>query len=274
MRKLVRRFRREIVGLANVSGIATAGRFLGALAISAPQVLRARSLSPADRWMTRRPRSWTIDGATIVVPGRNFAGAREMYGRAVYFRNARVQLKHDDAVVDLGANAGLFTVLAARKARRVIAVEAQGGFASEVRALAEKNGVGDRVMVEQVLVGGEAGVLSVPGALLRATHWNGTEPQRMSMSELMRKHGLERIGFLKCDIEGSEFAIMTEAADWLDRVDRIAMEVHMDFGQPAELVRILSRKGFEIELRDNDLEVQSRLDSSGYLYAWRPQGLH
>ena len=80
-------------------------------------------------------------------------GAREMYCRNVYLRTG-LTMPDDGWVVDLGANRGLFSVWAAVSGARAVAVEAQQGFVPLIEALAEHNGVRDRVHVEVAMVGG------------------------------------------------------------------------------------------------------------------------
>jgi hypothetical protein len=69
------------------------------------------------------PPAW----CSIDLDGWLFSGAREMYCRQVYFPSAEFELQAGALVMDLGANAGLFSVPAGRIGWRVIAVEAQRG---------------------------------------------------------------------------------------------------------------------------------------------------
>lgn len=71
-------------------------------------------------------RSWVFrtQGVELILEGRLFSGAREMYGRSVYFPDRNFQLESGTTVIDLGANTGLFSLLAALRGCRVIALEA------------------------------------------------------------------------------------------------------------------------------------------------------
>ena len=54
----------------------------------------------------------------------------------------------------------------------------------------------------------------------------------------MSAYQIDRIGLMKVDIEGGEFAVFSDEEDlgWLDQVDQVVMEVHGDFGDAAVLV--------------------------------------
>jgi FkbM family methyltransferase len=216
--------------------------------------------------------SFNVDGTTINLDGKYFGGAREMYCRRVYFQGRPMTLHPDDTVIDLGANMGLFTLLAATRCRRVVAVEAQAGFAREIESLLASKGLASKAHVENVLVGGATGLFSRREELESASHFGGVVAPSMKMSELLAKHHIDRVDFLKCDIEGSEFDLIRGGEPWLDRVQRIAMEVHVGSGDPLRVAESLRQAGFTVELRDSDLRLQTGLTRDGYLYAWRGPG--
>ena len=164
-------------------------------------------------------------------------------------------------VIDLGANRGLFSVWAARNGAEVVAVEAQQGFADEIRGLAALNGVADRVHIEVAMA---SGVDHIGGRRWRPSRRSPmgddprtvrpTRPADVSVPQLMSSYQIDRIGLLKMDIEGGEFAVLGAAEDlgWLNAVDQIVLEVHRDFGDVSALIGRLRRHGFTVDLRDND----------------------
>ena len=192
-----------------------------------------------------------------------------MYGRAVYFPDRRFFLNPGTRVIDLGANSGLFTLLAALRGCSVVAVEAQAGFVQEIEELMRRHGVEDRVSVEQALVGAGRGLLSEAGVLERASHFRGRQPARLTMTEIFARHHIDAVDFLKCDIEGSEFELFDDCDEWLPKVRRIAMEVHSDFGSATDLTRFFERQGYDVMLVDNLSRRVRSLDDSGYLFATR-----
>jgi FkbM family methyltransferase len=257
-------------GVYRACGPGPALAYAASIAGTLPAVARTRTLNDADRRMARRSWRFRTQGVDVVLDGRLWSGAREMYARGVYFPDPRFHLAPDTAVVDLGANSGLFTLLAGLRGCRVVAVEAQIGFVQEIEELVRRHGIAKRVALEHALVGAGAGVLSTPGALQNASHFRGQMPARLTMAELFARHGLEAVDFLKCDIEGSEFDLFTDTSGWLPRVRRIAMEVHCDYGSVDELSRLIVSNGFEVTLRDNlSRPVTSISESGGYLFAVR-----
>lgn len=259
----------ETALVARTSGPRTGAAYAVAIAKRLPEIVRSRSLVVADVAMRRRPVRFRVLGVNVELPGELFSGAREMYCRKVYFAQRHVTLREGDVVVDLGANMGLFTLLAAIKCQRVIAVDAQSGFRKDIEANLRSNGVLHKAAIEVALVGGGSGVFADANAFRGASHFEGVLPPQLSMPELMERHELSRIDFLKMDIEGSEFDLFRGSTDWLARVDRIAMEVHAQAGSAAELSAILERAGFTTEFRTPDLRVHAPFHADGYLYAYR-----
>ena len=213
----------------------------------------------------------------ISLPPAYTAGAREMFCRNVYLRTGLL-LPRAGWVLDLGANRGLFSVWAALAGAQVVAVEAQQGFGPEIERLAAHNGVGDRVHVEIAVVGGVVRAGATAGVVADDRRWATTShgaPQRpvgVSVPQIVSAYQIGRIGFMKVDIEGGEFAVFGDKEDlsWLNRVDQVVMEVHGDFGDAAALIGRLRQHGFSVDLRDNAgtrvCATSSRLD---YAYFWR-----
>jgi hypothetical protein len=104
---------------------------------------------------------------------------------------------------------------------------------------------------------------------MAASHSRGAVPTVITMAELLSKHGVDRVGFLKVDIEGSEFDLFAESANWLERVDRISMEVHARFGYPESICQVLAGGGFRLLRRTAAMERVDPLRSDGYVYGWR-----
>lgn len=248
-------------------------RYVGAVLVSVPAVLREGSLAPADRRMAHRMASFRPQpGDAIRVEGAAFSGAREMYARCVYSRRPGFTVAAGETVVDLGANIGLYTTLAAVNGARTISVEAQSGFLPVIRERLVAHGVADRVEIVHALVGANTGVLSTDANRRAASDW-GEEPERLGMDELIDRFGLTRIDLLKIDIEGSEFDLFRKDR-FLGMVQRLVMEVHSEFGDVASLVRSIEKHGFAVELLDNDGYLTESLPppAPGYLYASRSAG--
>ena len=214
------------------------------LVAHAPECTRSHSLAPADRGWTRAgARFRTSTGRVISLPADYTPGAREMYCRNVYLRTG-LTMPVSGWVIDLGANMGLFSIWAAANGARVLAVEAQHGYAVDIRRLAVYNGVAERVHVEIAMAGGavssatSVGFLSDDRRWATTSHAGPTLPPSVTVPQLMSSYGIERIDMLKVDIEGGEFAVLAgdEDLSWLQRVDQLALEVHPSFGDAKSLI--------------------------------------
>jgi FkbM family methyltransferase len=228
-------------------------------------------------WARGGARFRTPSGAVVSLPADYTAGAREMYCRNVYLRTG-LRMPDRGWVVDLGANRGLFSVWAAVNGAQVVAVEAQQGFGPLIAALAQHNGVMERVHIEIATASGVAtsgaavGVIADDLRWASASHGSLLRPADASMRQLMAHYRIDRVGLLKVDIEGGEFAVLSAAEDlqWLARVDQVVLEVHPDHGDPAVLVEQFRRHGFTVALRDNDgAPVAATSDHLAYAYCGR-----
>jgi FkbM family methyltransferase len=257
--RMARRSVGDIVSVCQHARPASAARWLLSLAAHLPECQSTRSIVPADRaWARTGARFRTPGRVVISLPAAYTAGAREMYCRNVYLRTG-FTLPHTGWVLDLGANRGLFSVWAALAGAQVIAIEAQQGFKPEIERLAAHNGVADRVHVEIALAGGSVragatvGVVADDKRWATTSHGTSQRPVGMSVPQVMSSYQIRRIGLMKIDIEGGEFAVFSDEEDlsWLDQVDQVVMEVHANFGDAAALVGRLRQHGFAADLRDN-----------------------
>ena len=259
--RMARRGGADILAVSRHACPVTAARWITGLASRLPQCAQTRSLGPADRaWARSGGRFKTSTDDLVALPPRYTSGAREMYCRNVYLRTGLAMPTRADWAIDLGANVGLFSIWAAVSGAQVLAVEAQSSFAPLIRTLAAHNGVTGRVHVEIGIIGG----VQVPGetAGLATQHFQRSAaspaapevPVNLTMEGLMSKYGIERIGLLKADIEGGEFALFAPGEDlgWLGRVDQMALEVHPEHGELPLLTSRLGEAGFSVDLRDND----------------------
>jgi FkbM family methyltransferase len=260
-----------------VARTGSAARWAARLAARTPEVVRSRSLCPADHaWRRHGARFRTPSGRTVILPGEHCAGAREMYCRDVYLRTG-LRIPAGGWVIDLGANLGLFTTLAAVEGARVVAVEAQRGFAPEIARLVALNRVDPgQIRIEVALATSGASAVGLVGVVADDERWrlaSHAAPERpagLSVPELLFRYGIRRIGLLKMDIEGSEFSVLHPdcAPAWLSRVDQLTMEVHPEFGDVAAIGDLLVRHGFAVTVTDNDgCPVPARAPGAAYLYA-------
>ena len=265
------RFLKELCGIWRHSDLKTFLPYACKIIEQAPEIIRTRSLLCVDAAMKDRTCRFTpLRGTTVDLDGCYFSGAREIYCRGVYFALPGFGIGRKDVSVDLGANAGVFTTLAALRGKKVIAVEAQSEFIPLIRQNLLRNHCLGKASVEFGLMGSTTGTLSDPAERKNCSHW-GEEAPELSLPELLRRHDVTRVDFLKIDIEGSEFALFDGDCEWLKIVRKVVLEVHCRFGNVNSLRSRLENGGFQVWLVDNDQRVVSRLnESSGYLFARKP----
>ena len=264
----VARLAREIAQLRRALPPAAFRSYCLELARRIPAVCRARSLVPVDRAM-RGTVAFRVGGQSIDLPldvvarllgGHDdtptFGGAREMYANNVYLRGFRPGITAR-SVVDLGSNRGLFLLLGAKVlgATTLIGVEPQGVYTPVFAALAQANGIR-------------------PGACTRDERLAGpvAAPGTVTLAEIMATHGLDRIGFLKCDIEGGEFDVLGAPDAPLDRIDNLALELHPEDGDVCRLAGRLHAGGLDL-ISTDQLGRAVPVERAGYLYASRVGGL-
>jgi FkbM family methyltransferase len=138
--------------------------------------------------------------------------------------------------MDLGANRGIFTLYAALKAKRIIAVEANPAVMAQCIANLYINQLANRCIFVQAAVARKPGVRKLKitdGTIDSSIVRNAPSPTRrtivvpsIALSTLVRKWA--PVDLLKMDIEGSEFELMQHAVKdgWLSRVNRLVLEYH------------------------------------------------
>jgi len=93
-----------------------------------------------------------------------------------------------------------------------------------------------------------------------------TEVPSITLHDLMERHQIENIDFLKMDCEGSEGIILRSMPkDYLCRIRKIAMEFHDDISK-------LRHSQMQTLLEEADFTTHLTWDGKstfGYLYAWR-----
>lgn len=172
-----------------------------------------------------------------------FGLMRELYGRDVYLNPFNMSRIKFQTVIDLGANRGLFTIFAAMLAARVLSVELQSELYGPALAVLKRDNVppGEIIEASGLVMGSDdarqfrSGVTdwsrraAITAAILELP---GSEKRPVTVLELIDRLELDRIGFMKMDIEGFEFSVMKDWDEWIARVNNIAMEVHRERRRP------------------------------------------
>ncbi|WP_165250419.1 FkbM family methyltransferase [Paludisphaera soli] len=178
------------------------------------------------------------------------------------YLGGEIALKPGDTVVDIGANIGTFSILAASVAGpsgRVIACEPVPETFERLKANVALNGL-DNVECRCQAVDAADGILELmvsrKSALSTAHMGNRDGVDQVSLAipcvsleTLMAESRIDRIHLLKVDCEGSEYGIFQSLSPEIaDRIDQIAMEIHPVPGRgPADLKANLEALGFDVE---------------------------
>jgi FkbM family methyltransferase len=233
----------DFKGIARVSGVGTALRWAACVALTMPRNLKTRNLLAADQMMGTGPfRVRHAVGSAILTGQSAFSGLREIWVRDVYARGNFLQIPDGGLVVDLGANMGNFSAmaLAANPKATLVGVEPSREIAGKWRATVKANGFEDRARLCEAFVG----VFTDKQQRDFDNDPNYQGVAVLSEGEFLERYGIERIAFLKCDIEGSEFFMIEPGSRILDMTDRLAIEVHDFGGDVNAFLNGLKERGF------------------------------
>ncbi|GGM04697.1 MULTISPECIES: FkbM family methyltransferase [Micromonospora] len=187
-----------------------------------------------------------------------------------------------DLFVDVGSNAGTYSLWAAEAGARVIAVEPDPGAVERLRHNIALNDLQDQIEVQQCALAAEPGRLRLTSGrdttnhLLPPDEESGTLVEVRTLDELL---GDDRAAGIKIDVEGAERMVLAGAARALreHRIDVLQLEWNEQsellFGETrAPLADLLRGHGYHL-LRPDDQGRLRPTDASGYgadLFAVRP----
>ena len=264
---------KELIHLWRVVDRRTFLVYLKSITMNLSEIVRKKSLLPADRMMAGRNCIFRLNKKNIILEGIFFGLAREIYSKRNYFTLPGFEIHENDVVVDLGANAGVFTILAALCGSKVIAVDAQSGFRMVIEKNSNNNGCSEKVNIISGIIGVNSGVFRDAFNRKRVSHYTDKIPV-ISLSEIINRFNLKRIDFLKVDIEGSEFALFSDNTEWLSLTDKIAMEVHPEFGSVKSLGERLIKKGFNVWYVNKKKQIVDEVITQGFLFAKNLHSFH
>jgi FkbM family methyltransferase len=203
-------------------------------------------------------------------------GFYEIMLRGDYTRGGQ-SLRPGDQVIDVGANVGCFTLLAARRVGptgRVIAVEPEESTYRQLVRNVEINGL-TNVLPIHAAIGASEGTATLrtnTNALFSSLYSSVNQvpvaggEQRVPMTtleKLMDSHGIQTCAYLKLDCEGAEHDIVrTMTRTLAGRVKQITLELHAVPGVDAgSLQSKLVSLGYANVAREN-IEYYSRPDEA------------
>jgi FkbM family methyltransferase len=246
-------------------------KWYGAVLRRAPTILRERKLYSADHDMHGVVHFKAFGGDFSVdidaigsTAGNPYAFCRELFVRQIYFRGFK-QLNFTTCL-DLGCNAGLVTSVMKQLGgpnARAVGVDVRTYPDNAFRRQAEQlPGV---TLIQNLLVG--ESLRHNPQLLHEMCDPHGLDIHlAITIEEVMDRFDMQKVDFVKMDIEGAEYAIFRDSHAWLNRVDNLAMEVHYRLGDPTEIVQHLQQTGFRVAWADDNGDpVDTR--HAAYIYA-------
>jgi FkbM family methyltransferase len=180
----------------------------------------------------------------------------------IYCRNEYTVRPDDAVIIDAGANIGVFTLYAARRApaARIVSVEPFPETHARLTETIARNKLRDRVVTrEWALARHDARRTMVDGhgisqsrGMLPVGAAGGRAVDAVSLDTLLDREGLRKVDLLKMDIEAGEHEVFAGAStEALRRIRRIALEYHPG-GSKERLFERIREAGFEV-LRDVDM---------------------
>jgi FkbM family methyltransferase len=217
----------------------------------------------------------TRNGVVVEVPERLLQTFKEIFMDECYLAGLEREIPSDSTIIDIGANAGYFTLFAAalRPQARLFSFEPVPVNYAQLRRNQELNRSRQINCFPQA-VAGYAGVINLTfdpsdSFTTSATMFDSKKSAEKSLAvpcvtlqQLMDENSIGKCDLLKMDCEGAEYDILYNCpAGYLRRIDQIAMEVHHG---PKENQNIEALESF---FRQQGFFTRRR--PVGMLWAWR-----
>ncbi len=223
----------------------------------------ARITAEGDAWRVRLPGHDGLEFLWPTPPDPNlwFLIEQELTPRNPHhYTTPPVQLAPDSCVLDVGACEGLFAFRALRQglAGKVVAFEPSPAMQGLLQRSAAANGVADRLRVEPLAVGAQAGTVRfepAPGAeagRIDAANPAGQEVPCTRLDDYCRAHGLSLTArdLIKIDAEGADFDVLRGAEELIrSAAPQIAVTTYHCDAHAADIVEWLRRVQPKYRLR-------------------------
>jgi FkbM family methyltransferase len=224
---------------------------------------------------TGRFTMWLDKEDTLIAEGIMGGQTYEPHVTAVLER----ELKPGNVFVDIGANMGWFTLLAAGVARRVIAIEPNHNNVQLIYHSLLANRF-DNVTVLECAVTDKSRLLQLnflrsngSVAAIKEDNQATTIVRGEPLDNLLRD--VEQIDFMKMDIEGHEPIALRGMGDVLSRFHPVLlaefhpMAIRANSGtDPAEFLEALADRGYRLAVIRHDGTETPSLDAAGILSEW------
>jgi FkbM family methyltransferase len=146
-------------------------------------------------------------------------------------------------VLDVGANLGIYTLLAAKRGARVFAIEADPRNVEKLRHHVHLNGFEDRVTIVPIAAGDHESTVTLfrfPGNSGHSNLFEGVAPVQVRCRTI-DSLDLPPIDVCKMDVEGSELTALKGMEATMNRSPRMKLliEYAENFGDTAELLEFI-----------------------------------
>lgn len=213
-------------------------------------------------------------GPVAHVPGALMSAFDEVFLREVYGNALRPPLGPAPVVIDIGANAGFFSlqVFARHPDAHIVAFEPLPAHVALLRRQMARN-PGLDLTIDPRAVCARAGTVelrfdrrdefSVAASLFPRADADGSlTVEATTLDDLFTAHAITRCDLLKLDCEGAEFEILHHCPEHIyAATDRIVLEVHdwiHDYGTVRDLARMLGGKGYRVRNHKDEILTCAR----------------
>jgi FkbM family methyltransferase len=191
------------------------------------------------------------------------------------------QLVPGDVVVDVGSGIGQETVVFSNwvaPSGRVVSIEAEPATFSALRATVEQSGCENVELIECAIMDadGEISIGIGQHHVANSVLYGGGEPvPARSLQSLLDQLGVDKVDFIKMNIEGAEVNALEGMGPWLGRCRAACISCHDfvadlgggdSFRTKARVREMLERAGYVVRTRPDHPDIWVR----DYLYAHLP----
>ena len=166
------------------------------------------------------------------------------------------KIEKRDIVLDIGAHIGVFSIMASKKASKVISLEPVSANFELLKRNIKINKIKNIIPIKKALSSKTGktkiytGDNTVAHSIVNKDKKNSSEDiETISLKDLMTSRKIKRIDFLKMDCEGAEHDILAKMPKSIfKKIKRIHMESHeLDEKRTRESIKlILEKNGFSV----------------------------
>lgn len=233
----------DIIGVARVLGYSSLLKWAANIILNFDTIVKHKNLESADVLMGKGPFRVSYNKKSAIIYGhQSFSGIREIWVRDCYL-NKQLNFDDDNLVIDLGANIGVFTQLALsqNKSLKVISVEPNRLFVEDLKKSLKYNKWEDRCKIHIGFIGS-----TTKTQIEALKNKNYQSSEFININNLIKNYSINKVDFLKVDVEGSEFGLLDEESKLLSISKKLAIEIHDNGGSVNLFIDSLKNKNFSI----------------------------